>query len=71
MKEQHGWLLKADNGRFYSVDEDDFFDTPEEGCFFLFKEDAEDFQRVLLEDGETVKLVPATWDDGYVKEVTE
>lgn len=70
MKE-HGRVLKTDDGKFYNVDEDDFVDDLEEGCFFLFKEDAEDFQRVLLEDGIKVKLVPATWDDGYVKEGEE
>lgn len=37
MNKEHGWLLKNGGGGFYSVDEDDFFDTPEEGCFFLFQ----------------------------------
>jgi len=71
MNKEHGWLLKDGDGRFYSVDEDDFVDTPEEGCFFLFEDDAKEIRWDLLDDGETVEIVPATWDDGYVKEVTK
>lgn len=61
MKEK-GWVLRNEDGKFYSVDEDDFFDTPEEGCFFFFEEDAQDVNDGLLEDGMIVELVPATYD---------